>query len=188
MVQGRPRPRKTLTELLPVTLPTAASAESLLTAADLLANVSGSEVPAAAARQVKSHMGREERCTSYSCESIIVPRATKVMAVMPSVRPKEQPKVEAMSPTMAVRPPMNAKATKKANQPPHMPVGGTAANKTWSSYKESQLCCMHKGARLHCCCYLPEEGQKVHDKVKCGGCALWVLCVARHGTLVLHRP
>lgn len=44
---GSPSPRKTLTELDPVTLPTAESAYSLDYAAVILAKVSGSEVPRA---------------------------------------------------------------------------------------------------------------------------------------------
>lgn len=47
MSQGSPKPKNTLTELLPVTLPTALSAYFSCTAADLEANVSGSDVPSA---------------------------------------------------------------------------------------------------------------------------------------------
>lgn len=47
MSQGSPKPRNTLTELLPVTLPMALSAYFSCTAADLEANVSGSDVPRA---------------------------------------------------------------------------------------------------------------------------------------------
>ena len=47
IIHGTPRPRNTFTELLPVMLPMAASAQSSLIAATLLANVSGSEVPSA---------------------------------------------------------------------------------------------------------------------------------------------
>ena len=46
-VQGRPRPRKMLTELEPVILPTLASAVSSASAAAREARVSGSEVPRA---------------------------------------------------------------------------------------------------------------------------------------------
>merc|ERR1711998_147719 len=78
MTHGRPRPRNTLTELEPVTLPTEASAVSSFSAAVFEAKVSGSEVP----------------------------RATKVIAVMESWRPSRQPKREAISETKAVRRPM----------------------------------------------------------------------------------
>ena len=47
IAQGRPRPRKTFTELDPVTLPMAESAYSDDLAAVILANVSGKEVPRA---------------------------------------------------------------------------------------------------------------------------------------------
>ena len=47
IIHGRPRPKKTLTLLLPVTLPTALSACFSATAAALDANVSGKEVPKA---------------------------------------------------------------------------------------------------------------------------------------------
>merc|ERR1719198_174479 len=90
MSQGRPRPRKTLTALEPVTLPTELSAVSSPTAADLEAKVSGREVP----------------------------RATKVIAVMASSRPSKQPKMPAMSATKAVRMPIMISATKKVAQPP----------------------------------------------------------------------
>jgi hypothetical protein len=46
-VHGNPRPRKTLTELLPVTLPIALSAVFSFLAAILLAKVSGKLVPKA---------------------------------------------------------------------------------------------------------------------------------------------
>ena len=57
MTHGRPRPRNTLTELLPVIFPIALSAVLSPHAAALEANVSGKEVP----------------------------RATKVIAVIPKV-------------------------------------------------------------------------------------------------------
>ena len=47
IIQGRPKPKKTLTLLLPVTLPIALSAVRSATAADLEAKVSGKEVPRA---------------------------------------------------------------------------------------------------------------------------------------------
>ena len=102
--QGIPKPRKTLTELLPVTLPMQLSAYFSFAAAVLLANRSGR----------------------------LVPRATNVMAVAASSRPTRQPKMEARSPMMAVRPPMKARATKKQIQPPELrnEGGGIHANIT----------------------------------------------------------
>ena len=47
MVQGSPSPKNTLTELLPVTLPMELSAVFSVTAAILLAKVSGKDVPSA---------------------------------------------------------------------------------------------------------------------------------------------
>merc|ERR1719352_72138 len=78
MSQGRPRPRNTLTELEPVTLPTELSPLFFTVLAILEAKVSGREVP----------------------------RATKVMAVMASGRVSRQPKMLAMSATKAVSTPM----------------------------------------------------------------------------------
>mmetsp|Transcript_18943 Transcript_18943/g.48275 ORF Transcript_18943/g.48275 Transcript_18943/m.48275 type:complete len:234 (+) Transcript_18943:231-932(+) len=100
MSQGMPSPRKTFTALEPVTLPTAASANSSLRIASLLANVSGREVPT----------------------------ATKVMAVIASPRPITQPKSEEISPTTAVQAPMKQMETKKAGQPLAQLTGGTSAN------------------------------------------------------------
>ena len=95
-----PRPINTLTELLPVTLPTALSAYFSLTAAVLLANVSGREVP----------------------------RATKVMAVTSGFRPTRQPKILARSPTTMTRRPIMMRETVKQSQPPAIPGGGIRAN------------------------------------------------------------
>lgn len=78
IIHGKPRPKKTLTEFDPVTLPTAESAVSSATAAALLANVSGSDVP----------------------------RATKVIAVTESSRSRTQPNNPAISPIKAVTRPM----------------------------------------------------------------------------------
>ena len=47
MIQGSPSPKNTLTELLPVTLPMELSAVFSVTAAILLAKVSGKDVPSA---------------------------------------------------------------------------------------------------------------------------------------------
>ncbi len=90
MTHGRPRPRKTFTELLPFTFPTELSAVFSITAAVLLAKVSG----------------------------ILVPKATNVMAVMASGSPIRQPKMEARSPMMAVRNPMVAREIINVGQPP----------------------------------------------------------------------
>ena len=92
MTHGRPRPRNTLTELDPVTLPTAESANLLSIAAVLDAKVSGSEVP----------------------------MATKVIAVTPGGIPITQPRAPATCPTMAVSPPMKIIATMKQAQPPQI--------------------------------------------------------------------
>mmetsp|Transcript_108930 Transcript_108930/g.313793 ORF Transcript_108930/g.313793 Transcript_108930/m.313793 type:complete len:206 (+) Transcript_108930:341-958(+) len=76
IVHGSPRPRKTLTELLPVTLTTEASAVGSSVAADKDAKRSG----------------------------ILVPTATNVMAVTRSSMPTTQPKISAMSAMTAVTP------------------------------------------------------------------------------------
>ena len=70
--------------------PTAESAFGLSLAAVMLANVSGSEVPI----------------------------ATKVIAVTPGLMPITQPITDAISPTMAVSPPMKQIATIKQGHPP----------------------------------------------------------------------
>ena len=67
MTHGRPRPKNTLTELDPVTFPTAESACSDYLHAVILAKVSGSEVP----------------------------RATKVIAVVAFGIPSTQPTISA---------------------------------------------------------------------------------------------
>ena len=100
--QGVPRPRNTLTELLPVTLPTAASACFSLKTAHLLANKSGR----------------------------LVPSATKVMAVTSALSPIRQPNMVARSPTITVRSPIIPRATQNVNQPPNHVQGGQTANIT----------------------------------------------------------
>jgi hypothetical protein len=85
ITHGSPRPRKTLTELDPVTFPIASSAVSEFLAAVIDAKVSGKEVP----------------------------RATKVMAVIDYLRPMTHPKTVAISPTTAVTIPIIARAIKK---------------------------------------------------------------------------
>ena len=92
IVHGIPRPRNTLTPLLPVTLPIELSACSSCLAACILANKSGK----------------------------LVPSATNVMAVTVGFRPIKHPKMDAKSPTMAVRIPIIVKDTKKASQPPQI--------------------------------------------------------------------
>ena len=96
---GRPRPKKTLTLLLPVTLPMALSAVLSAVAAAFEAKVSGNDVP----------------------------KATKVMAVTLSLRPTRQPNMAARSPTMAVRAPIIPRDTKKQGHPPPIPAGGIKA-------------------------------------------------------------
>mmetsp|Transcript_76755 Transcript_76755/g.159687 ORF Transcript_76755/g.159687 Transcript_76755/m.159687 type:complete len:218 (-) Transcript_76755:1368-2021(-) len=103
IIQGRPRPKKTLTELLPVTFPMAASAVGSSTAATFEAKVSGREVP----------------------------RATTVMAVMESGRPMQQPIKDAKSPMTAVTTPINTKAMPKLSQPSQYDAGGMKAKKTF---------------------------------------------------------
>jgi len=90
MSHGIPSPKNTLTELDPVTFPTAASALSDSLAACMEAKVSGREVPS----------------------------ATKVMAVMLYFMPRAHPNIVAASPTTAVTMPMNDRAIPKAIQPP----------------------------------------------------------------------
>ena len=72
MAHGNPHPKKTLTALDPLMLPTAASALSDCLAAVILAKVSGKEVPS----------------------------ATKVIAATDSLIPRQQPSTVATSPTM----------------------------------------------------------------------------------------
>ena len=82
---GKPNPKKTLTELDPVTLPTAESAYFSAYAAAILAKVSGSEVP----------------------------KATIVIAVMPASIRRIHPKSVANSATIAVTIPIITKEMKK---------------------------------------------------------------------------
>lgn len=103
MAHGRPRPRKTFTELDPVILPMAESANSDDLAAVILAKVSGKEVP----------------------------KATSVIAVTASLIPSTQPKTLAISPTTAVTSPIKTREIIKAGLPPHILIGGTMANKTF---------------------------------------------------------
>lgn len=99
MTHGRPSPKKTFTQLEPVTLPTAESAYSEVLAAVILAKVSGREVP----------------------------MATRVMAVTAPLRLMTQPKMVATSATMAVMIPMKQRAIMKAGTPPPKCGGGTKA-------------------------------------------------------------
>ena len=84
-----PRPRKTLTEFEPVTLPIAASAVSSPIVAALEANVSGRDVPS----------------------------ATNVIAVTDGSSPMTQPKSVARSPMIAVTKPMKTSATPNVTLP-----------------------------------------------------------------------
>ena len=79
-----------MTEFDPVTLPTAESAHSDYLAAVILANKSGREVPS----------------------------ATRVMAVTEFGNPITHPSIAAVSPTIAVIPPMKHKAIQNAGYPP----------------------------------------------------------------------
>ena len=97
MTHGRPRPKKILTELEPVTFPTAESAYWDDYAAVILANVSGRDVPI----------------------------ATKVIAVIWGSIPRTQPINSATSPTIPVIIPMKVKATIKAYLPWPQLIGGT---------------------------------------------------------------
>eukprot|EP00732_Lithocolla_globosa_P002104 Lithocolla_globosa_v1_NODE_1276_length_2703_cov_31.340883.p2 type:complete len:168 gc:universal NODE_1276_length_2703_cov_31.340883:2575-2072(-) len=83
--QPIPKPKKTLTELLPVTFPRLLSAVVSITAAVLEAKVSGKEVP----------------------------KATMVIAVTESFKPTEQPNKAAKSPIKAVIIPIKTRAIKK---------------------------------------------------------------------------
>jgi len=103
ITQGRPRPRNTFTELEPVMLPIAESADSEFLAADMEAKVSGREVP----------------------------RATRVIAVIESSMFISQPSRVANYSTIAVQSPINRRATKKAAFPLNMLGGGTQANATF---------------------------------------------------------
>lgn len=103
MIQGRPMPRNTLTELEPVTLPMAESASGELLAAVIEAKVSGREVP----------------------------MATMVIPVTAGFRLMTQPRMVATSPTMVVTIPIKRSATAKAPQPPQDLRGGTRAENTF---------------------------------------------------------
>lgn len=90
MVHGSPSPKKTLTELDPVTLPIAESAYSEVFAAVIDAKVSGREVP----------------------------KATNVIAVTDSLIPITQPRAVAISPIRKVTAPMYINDTTKHPYPP----------------------------------------------------------------------
>jgi hypothetical protein len=96
MAHAKPSPRKTLTELEPVTLVIAASAVGSCCVANLEAKVSGKEVP----------------------------NATKVMAVTSFRRPTMQPKRLARSEINAVVMPTHASAYTKVPHPLNAEVGG----------------------------------------------------------------
>ena len=61
----------------------------------------------------------------------LVPSATNVMAVMRSLRPTRQPKMEARSPTTRVRIPIHNNENQNVGQPPPMCGGGMNENSTW---------------------------------------------------------
>jgi hypothetical protein len=58
--------------------------------------------------------------------------ASYVMAVTLSFNPTMQPKIAAISPTIAVRIPITTSEQKKHNHPPNICGGGTHANSTFS--------------------------------------------------------
>lgn len=89
ITHGSPRPRKTLTELDPVTFPIAESAYYEFWAAVTLAKVSGRDVPT----------------------------ATIVIAVIAGGSPTTHPRSSATSPTIPVMIPISVSATKNAGAP-----------------------------------------------------------------------
>mmetsp|Transcript_19463 Transcript_19463/g.46025 ORF Transcript_19463/g.46025 Transcript_19463/m.46025 type:complete len:207 (+) Transcript_19463:1131-1751(+) len=101
MDQGRPMPRKTFTELLPVTFTMDASAYRLDIAALLDAKRSGMDVP----------------------------NATTVMAVMLSSRPVMHPKSSAKSQMAQVKRPIAPMDITKHSHPPQYAVGGISSVK-----------------------------------------------------------
>jgi hypothetical protein len=96
ITQGSPSPKNILTELDPVTFPTAESAYSEPYAAVTEAKVSGTDVP----------------------------RATKVIAVIAGGIDSVHPNNSATSPTIAVIPPTIPRAIKNDGQPPPVLTGG----------------------------------------------------------------
>jgi len=66
--------------------------------------------------------------------SHLVPKATNVIAVMRSLNPTRQPKMEARSPTTQVKRPIIARERENVNQPPHTLGGGINANNTCNEY------------------------------------------------------
>jgi len=102
---GSPRPRNTLTQLLPVTFPMELSAVWSSSAAVFDASVSGK----------------------------LVPNATKVIAVMSSEKPMLHPSKLAKSPIHAVTVPIQANASAKHGHPPNKDAGGTDTNTTFQT-------------------------------------------------------
>lgn len=107
MTHGSPSPKKILTELEPVTLPTAESAYSEPWAAVTEAKVSGTDVP----------------------------KATKVIAVIAGGILRTQPKSSATSPTIAVIAPTIPRAIQNAGQPPPDLTGGINEKKIFHVIK-----------------------------------------------------
>jgi len=108
-VQGKPSPRKTLTELEPVMFPMAESASGDERAAVMDAKVSGSDVP----------------------------KATRVIPVTDGLRLITHPRTVATWPTIVVTTPISASETMKAAQPPQIGLGGTVAPKTFQKMERS---------------------------------------------------
>lgn len=113
---GSPSPTNTLTELDPVTLPMAESANSNCLAAVILAKVSGREVPI----------------------------ATSVIAVTAGLNPTVQPRTVATSATTAVMVPMNVSATMKAGHPPPHCLGGMKAKSMFQKMQRKCMMASYK--------------------------------------------
>ena len=123
ITHGRPRPRKTFTQLEPVTFVIDASAVTSLSAALFDAKVSGSEVPRATT-VIAVHLPYEGKCSRRGGES---PLSLDLSAGMRSLRegcsvlvalhmscsPTTQPKTVAASWMMNVTPPIIERETKK---------------------------------------------------------------------------
>mmetsp|Transcript_136944 Transcript_136944/g.355606 ORF Transcript_136944/g.355606 Transcript_136944/m.355606 type:complete len:303 (-) Transcript_136944:1255-2163(-) len=121
IVQGTPRPRKTLTELLPVTFTMDASAVGSSFAAEIEAKRSGIEVP----------------------------KATKVIAVMISGTSNTQPNNSAKSETPAVNKAMPSSEATKHSQPPPRHVGGKSAKSAFQG--KAMMCISQSLGDASCC-------------------------------------
>merc|ERR1719433_673726 len=136
MTHGSPSPKNTFTELLPVTLPTAASASGAMIVAVREANVSGIEVP----------------------------KATMVIATIGLLIPIIQPNVPANSPIKNVTSPITAKDEKNVTQPLQYPVGGKNAKIIFhgkdNPWRKKSIALGSSGqlaASSNCSCQLPVD-------------------------------